>query len=248
VAGDAMITVFGTSSGNRIVREKPDGVDVEQVTVKSGDEFARAAGMEHASFVKIDTEGFDLVVLRGFSDMLREQRIDALQVEVSMGPQNRKHVSLSAVQDYVSSRDTGCSSSTIKPTSARVPSRDALMQSLFRQPASLPTSGSNANTERTDAQGSQLGSSMGVAFMQSRTGLGEPRSHSMHWMGIRTMRTGKVRCRWGEALETRRVHLDPGRDFHARCRAFKHQRAHFGLLNERVDLAFKQSAQVSGRL
>jgi FkbM family methyltransferase len=104
VAGEAMITVFGTSSGNRIVREKPDGVDVEQVTVKSGDEFARAAGMEHASFVKIDTEGFDLVVLRGFSDMLREQRIDALQVEVSMGPQNRKHVSLSAVQDYVSSQ------------------------------------------------------------------------------------------------------------------------------------------------
>jgi FkbM family methyltransferase len=100
-AGEAMMTVRGTNSGNCIVRAKPDGVEVETVTVKCGDEFAHAAGIERASFVKIDTEGYDLDVLRGFAGMLAEQRIDAVQVEVSMGPQNTKHVDLATVRDYV---------------------------------------------------------------------------------------------------------------------------------------------------
>jgi hypothetical protein len=47
----------------------------------------------------------------------------------------------------------------------------------------------------------------------------------------------------GEAFETRRIDLDPGRDFHTRGGAFKHQRTHFRLLNV-VDLAFKRNAQV----
>ena len=58
------------------------------------------------------------------------------------------------------------------------------------------------------------------------------------------MRTGKIGGYRGEALETRRIDLDPSRDFHARGRALKHQRSHFRLLNECFDLAFKQRAQV----
>ncbi|MGD9501734.1 MAG: FkbM family methyltransferase [Methyloceanibacter sp.] len=101
-AGEAIITVRGTNSGNRIVQEKPDGVPVETITTASGDEFAQSVGLERVSFVKIDTEGFDQDVLRGFSRMLAEQRIDAFQVEVSMGPQNTKHVALESIRDYVS--------------------------------------------------------------------------------------------------------------------------------------------------
>jgi hypothetical protein len=63
------------------------------------------------------------------------------------------------------------------------------------------------------------------------------------------MRTGETGGKRGEAFETRRIDLDPSRDFHARSRALKHQRTHFRLLNERIDLAFKPNAQVvSGKL
>jgi FkbM family methyltransferase len=99
--GEAMLTARGTNSGNRIVQQKPDGVPVEAIKTASGDEFARSVGVDRASFVKIDTEGFDLNVLRGFSSMIADQRIDAFQVEVSMGPQNTKHVALEAIRDYV---------------------------------------------------------------------------------------------------------------------------------------------------
>lgn len=52
-----------------------------QAEVVSGDEFARAAGIEHIDLLKIDVEGMEEQVLRGFSELLSAQSIDLIQFE-----------------------------------------------------------------------------------------------------------------------------------------------------------------------
>jgi FkbM family methyltransferase len=49
--------------------------------VMTGDEFCAAHGITHIDVLKIDVEGMEDAVLRGFSGMLREGRIDVIQFE-----------------------------------------------------------------------------------------------------------------------------------------------------------------------
>lgn len=53
----------------------------ELVTVVRGDEWCAEQGIEHIDFLKIDTEGWDHHVLRGFERMLSEGRVDIVQFE-----------------------------------------------------------------------------------------------------------------------------------------------------------------------
>ena len=98
--GQAQITAIGTETGNEIVSSAPDGVPVETIAVLTGDDFVKSAGIDRVSFLKIDTEGFDLKVLQGFAHMLAQQKIDIFQVEVGMGRQNTKHVALQSIQQF----------------------------------------------------------------------------------------------------------------------------------------------------
>lgn len=53
----------------------------ESVPVTTLDEFFRDQSLDSATMVKIDTEGFDLMVLRGAARLLQEGRIEAVQFE-----------------------------------------------------------------------------------------------------------------------------------------------------------------------
>lgn len=90
--GNALMTAIATSTGNRIIHGSPS-VDVEAVAVLTGDSYCAANGITEIQLLKIDTEGFDLEVLKGFESMLAGQFVDVVQVEASMNPFNRKHVS-----------------------------------------------------------------------------------------------------------------------------------------------------------
>jgi FkbM family methyltransferase len=57
------------------------GSNVEVARLITIDGFLRQSGLESVSMVKIDTEGFDLLVLRGAEQALREGRIDIVQFE-----------------------------------------------------------------------------------------------------------------------------------------------------------------------
>ena len=57
------------------------GQNVEKVELNTLDEFLRASGIVSASMVKIDTEGFDMLVLKGGAGALAEGRIEAVQFE-----------------------------------------------------------------------------------------------------------------------------------------------------------------------
>lgn len=73
----------------------------ESVTMARGDTFCAERAIEEIGFLKIDTEGHDLEVLRGFRTMLKAARIDLVEVEVSMNPENRRHVPFERAKSYL---------------------------------------------------------------------------------------------------------------------------------------------------
>ena len=52
-----------------------------EVDVRRGDEYSRTLGINRIHFLKIDTEGHELAVLKGFSRMFEVQQVDYVQFE-----------------------------------------------------------------------------------------------------------------------------------------------------------------------
>jgi len=73
----------GTSDGFRI-----DDGGTEEVPMARIDDL----GVGHINFLKIDTEGYDLEVVRGASGMITGQKIDVVQTEVGTHPDNSMHI------------------------------------------------------------------------------------------------------------------------------------------------------------
>lgn len=73
----------------------------EVATMTSGDAFCSEHQIERLAFLKIDAEGHDLHVLHGFRRMLGGMRIDLVEAEVGMNPENRRHVPFEAVKAHL---------------------------------------------------------------------------------------------------------------------------------------------------
>lgn len=84
---EAVLHVYGACAGTNslhVRHDEPAGVrevGTESVSVVRGDRVCEEAGIERIHFLKVDTEGHEMSVLRGFSAMLRRGAIDAFQVE-----------------------------------------------------------------------------------------------------------------------------------------------------------------------
>jgi FkbM family methyltransferase len=74
--------------------------DVE-IEVETIDSFCSARSIDHIGFIKIDTEGHDLEVLRGAAGMLAAGRISAVQVEAGLNPENHLHVPFEHLKAYL---------------------------------------------------------------------------------------------------------------------------------------------------
>lgn len=98
--GIVRMKAVGTSTMNKIVlgplTEGPNYVDVQ---AEQGHEIARKLAINSISYLKIDTEGFDLEVLVGFRPILSQ--VDFVQVEASMNPYNKAHVPFRALEDFL---------------------------------------------------------------------------------------------------------------------------------------------------
>ncbi len=51
------------------------------VEIYTGDEFCKENNLQHVNFVKIDVEGMDFEVIKGFKNMIENNQIDAIQFE-----------------------------------------------------------------------------------------------------------------------------------------------------------------------
>lgn len=59
------------------------------------------AGIEEVGFLKIDTEGHDLEVLKGAEGLLARQAIGLIDIEVGMNPINTFHAPFTAVSEWL---------------------------------------------------------------------------------------------------------------------------------------------------
>jgi FkbM family methyltransferase len=69
------------ASGSSIERLNSAGASVKHGQITRGDAFCQEYGVDHIDLMKIDSEGHDLAVLRGFSDLLKVGGILCIQFE-----------------------------------------------------------------------------------------------------------------------------------------------------------------------
>ena len=75
--------------------------DCETVTVETLDRYCHRTGISHIDFLKIDTEGHDLEVLRGANGLLAAGTIACLQCECSMSADNVFHRAFEEIKTFV---------------------------------------------------------------------------------------------------------------------------------------------------
>jgi len=98
----AEIALFDDSSLNSFINPmKETGKEKEVVQIDTLDGICQSEGINFIDFLKIDTEGFDIEVLKGATSMLKDSRITFIQVEAGMIPQNKLHAPFQAFVDYL---------------------------------------------------------------------------------------------------------------------------------------------------
>lgn len=102
--GEAEMALEADASMHHILSGRPAGVSAtERIAVDTVDSYCQRNGINRISFLKIDTEGWDLEVLRGASRMLASHAIDFVEVEAGMNPGNTRHVSFERLGDFLQS-------------------------------------------------------------------------------------------------------------------------------------------------
>jgi FkbM family methyltransferase len=85
----------------RIVPGSGGNPGMIEVRSTTGDAFCADEGLARVDFLKVDTEGHDLDVLRGFEGMLGQQRVGLIDIEVGFLPESERQVPLGTVQAYL---------------------------------------------------------------------------------------------------------------------------------------------------
>ena len=89
----ARLSAKSASDQNTIVQSSADS-DINTTTIQLAtlDEFCKDKQIESIDYLKIDTEGYDLNVLRGAVNLLRKSAISVIEVEAGINPDNTLHV------------------------------------------------------------------------------------------------------------------------------------------------------------
>lgn len=93
-----------TSSVNNSLRASPvsSGVGAEEtIEVDTLDGYCSARDIDEIDYLKIDTEGHDLEVLKGAREMLAAHKVGFVQVEAAMTRENRKHVAFAEFDNHL---------------------------------------------------------------------------------------------------------------------------------------------------
>jgi FkbM family methyltransferase len=108
--GKAMMLSEGTSTMNHLLNQqdntfKINNMESEVVDILTLDAFCDDNNIEKISYLKIDTEGNDLEVLKGAESMLKKQCVDFIEVEAGMNPTNKYHVAFEILKNYLERHD-----------------------------------------------------------------------------------------------------------------------------------------------
>jgi len=75
-----------------------------RVDIATIDEFSAARAIERINYLKIDTEGADLEVLKGAERVLANQSADFIEAEAGMNPENHLHVPFDEIRRFLEGR------------------------------------------------------------------------------------------------------------------------------------------------
>jgi FkbM family methyltransferase len=101
--GTVNVELAAKSVNNSLLRtaDSPAGETVQVATL---DGFAAEHQISRIDFLKVDTEGFDLEVLKGAERLLCSAAITFVQVEAGMNRHNTKHVPFEQLKDHLEQR------------------------------------------------------------------------------------------------------------------------------------------------
>jgi FkbM family methyltransferase len=103
--GSADVILQPDSSNNSLQNTAkpplPEGSRTERVDIDTLDDFCHAHDISQIDYLKIDTEGYDLEVLKGAEDIMRRRCVTFIQTEAGMNPYNQKHVPLRTLQEFL---------------------------------------------------------------------------------------------------------------------------------------------------
>ena len=94
-----------TSLMSRITDESNAAQNTQTVPAQTIDDFCIEHGIRNISLLKVDTEGHDLKVLSGASDMLRDQSIDIVDVELGMSYRNDYHAPFDFAKSWLEDQE-----------------------------------------------------------------------------------------------------------------------------------------------
>jgi FkbM family methyltransferase len=98
------ITLFKDSRLNTLQQSKGDPANIiskETIQITTLDRISESMGIRQIDFLKIDTEGFDIEVLKGAMTFLKERQITFVQVEAGMNPYNQRHIPIQKFVDFL---------------------------------------------------------------------------------------------------------------------------------------------------
>ncbi|MGP0101307.1 MAG: FkbM family methyltransferase [Solirubrobacteraceae bacterium] len=100
--GQARIATSGTGTCATMMTPTTAGYQQsEEIRVDTLDTFCSDAGITRIDYLKIDTEGNDLNVLRGAEHLLGDGGATVVEVEAGMHPENRLHVPLEDLKAHL---------------------------------------------------------------------------------------------------------------------------------------------------
>lgn len=73
---------------------------MEEIVETTGDSYCQSNKIQRINILKIDTEGFEMNVLHGFSDMLNSGKIDSILIEVGFHNDSH-HGNYFAINDFL---------------------------------------------------------------------------------------------------------------------------------------------------
>ncbi len=100
--GQARIATYGTGTCATMMAPTTDDYrESEGIQVETLDAFCGDAGITRIDYLKIDTEGNDLNVLKGAEELLGAGAAAVVEVEAGMHPENRLHVPLEDLKAHL---------------------------------------------------------------------------------------------------------------------------------------------------
>jgi FkbM family methyltransferase len=82
-------------------RRSAEAAETETIRIRKVDEFCQAEGVAKIDLLKIDTEGFELQVLRGAEMMFTSQRVSFVYSEVTFDPDDEAHTNFFRVHEFL---------------------------------------------------------------------------------------------------------------------------------------------------